>query len=174
VRHRVRGLTATVSRLSAISIVRIIPSIHVIDIRSASGFNMFTSVMGWFRTKQVAIAWVALFALACQLVLSYGHVHSGTFSSGKFSAGLVTLALAAEGAQSSADPLVPPQKSPTGFPDFCAICASIGLAGTLLVPESPVIAAPTPSIQILPWSLAAVEPASFDHLLFNARGPPKA
>ncbi len=135
--------------------------------------------MGWFRTKQVAVAWLALFALACQLVLSYGHIHTSPFNSGKFGfgdvgAGSVTLALVADGVQSSADPSAPPQKSPRSLLDFCAICASISLAGTLLVPESPVIAALTPSIQILPWSLAAVEPASFDHLLFDARGPPKA
>jgi hypothetical protein len=43
-----------------------------------------------------------------------------------------------------------------------------------VVPVAPGIAAPTSSIQGLPWSLAAIEPASFDHLLFDARGPPKA
>ena len=135
---------------------------------------MITSVMGWFRTKQVAIAGVAFLALACQLALSYGHIHSGTLSSGKFSSGLATLVLATDGAQSFTDPSAPPQKSPTGFPDFCAICASIGLASTLVVPDAPGRAAPTSSNQALSWSLAAVEPASFDHVLFNARGPPKA
>jgi hypothetical protein len=128
--------------------------------------------MGWFRTRQVAIACVALFALACQLVLTYGHVHSGTISSAK--SGLFTLALAADGAETTADPSAPLQKSPPGLPDFCAICASIGLAGTLVVADAAGIAAPTSSVKALPWSLAAVEPASVDRLLFNARGPPKA
>jgi hypothetical protein len=135
--------------------------------------------MGWFRTKKVAVAWVALLALACQLVLTYGHVHfgatgSGNYSFGDLGAGVVATALVSDRGQVSGDPSEPQQKSPNGLPDFCAICASIGLAAALLVPESPVIAAPTPSIQILPWSLAAVEPASLDHLLFDARGPPKA
>jgi hypothetical protein len=137
--------------------------------------------MGWFRTKQVTVAWVALFALACQLVLSYGHVHTSPFNSGKLGfgdvgPGSVTLALIADGdqSQSSADPTTPRQKSPTGLPDFCAICASIGLSGTLIVPDAPVVSAPTSSIQALPWSLAAVEPASVDHLFFSARGPPTA
>jgi hypothetical protein len=115
---------------------------------------------------------LALFALACQFLLSFGHVHL----LGSFNGGPPTWAAAADGGDSS--PAISPsspRKSPAGLPgDFCAICASINLAGTLVVPESPVIAAPTPSIQILPWSLAALEPTSFDHLLFDARGPPKA
>ena len=135
--------------------------------------------MGWFRTKKVAVAWVALLALACQLVLSYGHIHFGAIGFGKFSfiefgAGSVMPVLAADVAQSSADPSETPQKALTGLPDFCAVCASIGLAGTLIVPDAPVIAVPTSSIDALPWSLAATEPASVDHLLFNARGPPRA
>jgi hypothetical protein len=135
--------------------------------------------MCWLRTKRVAVAWVALFALACQLVLSYGHIHTSPFNAGKFGfgdvgAGSGALSLVADGNQSSADPSAPPQKKSTGLPDFCAICASIGLAGTLIVPDAPVFSAPTSSIQALPWSLAAVEPASCDHILFSARGPPTA
>ena len=69
----------------------------------------------------------------------------------------------------------PPQKSPAdGVSDFCAICASISLARTLLVPTSPALVPPNPFLNKLLWSLAAVEPASFDHLFFNARAPPQA
>lgn len=135
--------------------------------------------MGWFRTRKLAVAWVALLALACQLVLTYGHVHfgatgSGNYSFGELGAGLVATALVSDRGHVSGDPSEPQQKSPNGLPDFCAICASIGLAGTLVVPEAPVIGAPTSSIHTLPWPLAAVEPVSFDHLPFNARGPPRA
>jgi hypothetical protein len=135
--------------------------------------------MGWFRTKRVAVAWVALLALACQFVLSYGHVHSSLFDTGKFSSAhasysSVALALAADDGGSAIDPSAPPQKSPTGILDFCAICASIGLAGTLLMPDAPSVAAPTSSIHALPWSLVAVEPVSVHHLFFDARGPPEA
>ena len=80
--------------------------------------------MGWFRTRKVAVAWVALLALACQLVLSYGHVHSsligtGNYSFGDASCGSVAMALAADdGGQSATDPSAPPQKSPNRYSGF--------------------------------------------------------
>jgi hypothetical protein len=33
--------------------------------------------MVWLRSNRYGGAWVALFALACQLLLSFGHVHIG-------------------------------------------------------------------------------------------------
>ena len=41
-------------------------------------------------------------------------------------------------------------------------------------PGDPTVVPPISFVQDLPWSLAAIEPASFDHFLFNARGPPHA
>jgi hypothetical protein len=35
--------------------------------------------MGWFRSNRGGVAWLALFALACQLMLSFGHFHAGKF-----------------------------------------------------------------------------------------------
>jgi hypothetical protein len=127
--------------------------------------------MGWLRKNRGGVAWLAFFALACQLVLSFGHVHLG-----KANGGLAALAAVADnGGPSGAVPTSPPQKNPTGFPDdFCAICANIGLASTLVAPDSPAVVAPNSFVSILPWSLAASEPAWFDHLLFDARGPPSA
>jgi hypothetical protein len=112
------------------------------------------------------VTWLASFALACHLVLSFGHVHLGNFGGG--SAGW---AVAAD--VGAAVPPSSPQKGPTGLPgDFCAICANIGLASTLVVPDSPFSLAPSSFTQVLPWSVAASEHAPFDHLLFNARAPP--
>jgi hypothetical protein len=127
--------------------------------------------MGWLRTNRGSVAWLAFFALACQLLLSFGHVHLG-----KPNGGLTALAAAVDGGgPSTTVPPSPPQKNPTSFPDdFCAICANIGLASTLVVPDSPVVVAPSSFTQLLPWSPAASEPASFDHFLFEARGPPHA
>jgi hypothetical protein len=126
--------------------------------------------MSWFRSNRGAVVWLAFFALACQLVLSFGHVHLGRISGGSAS-----WAAADRGGIS---PVVPPssrQNSPPNIPDdFCAICGNIGLANALVVPESPFVVAPVSFIHVLPWPLAAGEPASFDHFLFNARGPPQA
>ena len=113
---------------------------------------------------------MAFFALACQLVLSFGHVHAGQFAGGS------TAWAAAETGDTPAD-VSPssPQKNPIGLAgDFCAICASISLANTLILPVLAIILAPRLFTEILPWSLAAKQPAAFDHLPFSARGPPQA
>jgi hypothetical protein len=127
--------------------------------------------MSWFRSNRGGVAWLAFFALACQFVLAFGHVHLG-----KTGSGAVSWAATIDGSGSSpVSSPSSPQKNPTSIPDdFCAICANIGLAGTLVVPDAPIIIAPSSFIHVLPWSLAASEPASFDHVLFNARGPPQA
>jgi hypothetical protein len=124
--------------------------------------------MGWFRTNRGTVAWLAFFALACQLFLSFGHVHVGKFSGGS------AAWAAAESGDSSADvPPSSPQKNPTGLAgDFCAICANISLAGTLVLPILAIILAPSLFTETLPWSLTVSEPASFEHVPFNARGPP--
>jgi hypothetical protein len=126
--------------------------------------------MGWFRSNRGAGAWVALFALACQLVLSFGHVHASTFGGGSLAPAAVdTGDVRADGPPAS------PEKSPIGLAgDFCAICANINLAGTLILPILAIVLAPRLFTEILPWSLAASEPTSFDHRPFSARGPPHA
>jgi hypothetical protein len=125
--------------------------------------------MGWFRSNRGGVAWLAFFALACQLMLSFGHVHVSKFDSGSAAWAL------ADGTDSSAAARQSPQKNPPGLSgDFCAICAGISLASTLAVPDAPVIVAPNSFIAILRWSVVAFEPAALDHSLFDARGPPRA
>jgi hypothetical protein len=126
--------------------------------------------MRWFRSNRGGVAWLAFFALACQLFLSFGHVHVGKFSGGSAAwAAAETGDAAADTAPSS------PQKNPAGLAgDFCAICANISLVSTLVLPILAIILAPRLFTEILPWSLAASEPASFDHVPFSARGPPQA
>ena len=126
--------------------------------------------MGWFRSNRGVVVWLAFFALACQLLLSFGHVHLG-----KFSGGSAAWAAADTGDAAVDVPPSSPQKNPTGLSgDFCAICANISLAGTLIVPILAIVLAPNSFAGALRWSLAASEPASLDRVLFNARGPPHA
>jgi hypothetical protein len=126
--------------------------------------------MRWFRSKRGSVAWLAFFALACQLLFSFGHVHLGGIDGN-----LATWAAAIDdGGGSAGAPSSPQKNAPTVPADFCAICANIGLASTLVVPDSPVVVPPRSFTRILPWSLVATAPAAFDHRLFDARGPPKA
>jgi hypothetical protein len=126
--------------------------------------------MDWFRSNRGVVAWLAFFALACQLVLSFGHVHAGQFGGGS-----TAWASAENGDGSAYAPPSSPQNQPIGLAgDFCAICANISLANTLILPILAITLTPRLFTEILPWSLAADEPASFGHLPFSARGPPQA
>src|SRR5260370_13761388 len=127
--------------------------------------------MGWLRSKSGKFAWVAFFALACQFALTFGHLHLSN-------AGVISVAVTASadsangstGAQSS-----PAQQTPTRLAeDFCAVCNSISLANTLVLPVSPAPISPTAIIRDLWWSLARPALASSGHFPFYARGPPHA
>ena len=123
--------------------------------------------MRWFRSHKLKVASLALFALTCQFVLSFGHVHLNRFASNwavAAVAGKVTLA---------DFPTSPRQKNPSGLgEDFCAICASINLAGALLAPTAPTLLPEILFYKELHWSFAATQAQSIDRIHFNARGPP--
>src|SRR5260370_40996772 len=116
--------------------------------------------MRWFRWNRGGVAWLAFFALACQLVMSFGHVHAGKFSGGS------AAWAAAESGNASADiPPSSPQKKPTGPAGaFCALCANVNLAHTLGLPLLAIILAPRLFTAILPRSFAAGQPATFAQL----------
>jgi hypothetical protein len=127
--------------------------------------------LGWFRSNGGRVAWLAFFALACQFVLTFGHVHFGNVS--VISAALAISADAAKG--SARAPSSPAQKAPTGLArDFCAVCNNISLASTLTLPVSPAAVPPISLVRDLRWSLVAIEIPSRDHFHFNPRGPPHA
>lgn len=118
--------------------------------------------MRWFRLRQQCCSWVALVAVAAQLVLSFGHVHGLT------TGGPTAVAAISAGSGS------PPQ--PTGGEqhddDYCAICAVQALlssAQTASAPALPVVEAPA-AIEIA----FSVETVRINRLLaaFRSRAPP--
>jgi hypothetical protein len=121
--------------------------------------------MAWFRTNRGVAVWLAFFALACHLSFSFGHVHVSKYGS------LLAAPAASQTTNATGDA---PPSNPAGVSDFCAVCANISLAGSLILPILALILAPGLFTNILPWPLAAREPASFGHRPFNARGPPHA
>ena len=124
--------------------------------------------MRWFRSNTGFIGWLALFAIACQLMLTFGHVHAG-----KKYGGADWVAFA-PGAESTDHRPVSPA-NPSGTTDeFCAICANINLAGTLVVPLVASVVVPISFNSTLPEPESETRPGSIAHLLFNARGPPSA
>jgi hypothetical protein len=124
--------------------------------------------MRWFRSQRLKVAQLALFALACQFVLAFGHVHSERFA-GNSSHWAGGAAVA-----TSADPASHRQNNSGGLgEDFCAICANISLAGSLVLPTTPTAPPRISFFNDLDWWFAATTAASIDHFSFDARGPPR-
>jgi hypothetical protein len=121
--------------------------------------------MRWIRTNRRFGAWCALWALALQIVLSFGHVHAfyGFRLNGVFQV-------------QAADPARqdPASKAASLAAEYCAICAVIKMGAATVPPETPGPGIPvmTGGVQLAPrteataWTLA--------HLLFQARAPPQA
>jgi hypothetical protein len=137
-------------------------------------------LMRWFRSHKLDVAALALFALACQFVLSFGHVHldrTAGFSTGRSIAAAVGSAIAAPaGKVTLADvPAAPKEKNPDSLgDDFCAICANISLAAAIVLPVVLLLLLGTASSERLIWYFAATRAASTVHVHFDARGPPAA
>jgi hypothetical protein len=127
--------------------------------------------MRWFRSRSRLGSYLALFALAFQLAVSFGHVHLDHIA--PVSAGATALA----DALPSADGLNAPS-SPAGREDLaddcCPICTLIHLAGALVPSETPSLALPHVFGRL--WLAAATEfdLTALHGALFRARAPPIA
>jgi len=127
-------------------------------------------LMAWFRTNRGIAAWLAFFALACQLSLSFGHIHLNKFEVGAFGAAGQA---AVETTDQGGAPLPAQPKVPTAT-DFCAVCANISLVSALILPVLAFILAPRSFTHVFRWSIAAPALVSYRHRPFSARGPPHA
>ena len=87
--------------------------------------------MKWFRSSVKYGARVALFALAVQLGLSFGHFHP-------------IAAQAAPSIQSTQQLPAPSPDSDQHPDDFCAICAVMAMANAVLLATPPVVLLPHP------------------------------
>ncbi len=126
--------------------------------------------MGWVRSNIRGFARLALFALAVQIVVTFGHVHLDGLA--------ITSAQAAQSAV--ADQAVAPLatahskgQKPHGAADFdCPICALIQLAST----SAPSVAPPLPIPAIVGGTILeapeAPAVAASTAFAFQARGPP--
>jgi Protein of unknown function (DUF2946) len=116
------------------------------------------------RAHQTSGAWLALLALLVQIAVSFGHVHGDD---------LVPV-LAERG--TGASPLTSAPRNDPGSPatdhDFCAICACIALAGSLVPPQPPaiVVAIVLQRIVLAERALLLVSTDQPRH--FQARAPP--
>ena len=117
-------------------------------------------------------SWAALFALAIQLALSFGHVHLG--GGDPRSWGPLVLRWAAEPPLALPDaPAVPGSHKPAGLADdLCIICSAMQLAYP--VTASPSVPLPAAISQILLDPSGDFAIAASPHRPFRARAPPDA
>jgi hypothetical protein len=127
--------------------------------------------MGWFRSRSRVGSYLALFALAFQLAVSFGHVHLDHIA--PVSAGATALA----DALPSADGLNAPS-NPAGREDLaddcCPICTLIHLAGALVPSETPSLALPHVFGRLRLGVAAEFDLTASQGALFRARAPPIA
>lgn len=134
--------------------------------------------MKWFRSRAKHGARLALFALAVQVVLSFGHFHRDAAEAAPGIAPIAQSGAAAPGAiarhlsTTSKPSPAPGHKNHPHPGDYCAICAVMALAGTVMVSEPPVLRLPEAYD-----FLYLVTDAEFAHLagsrvVFQPRAPP--
>lgn len=127
--------------------------------------------MSWFRSRSRLGSYLALFALAIQLTLSFGHVHLDRHMPGVRRAAGVSAAMTV----STAAIEHAGKETPALADDFCPICALIHLAGTLVLAAAPSL----PQLGAFSPSPLEAAPLPFDiagphHSPLGARAPPLA
>jgi hypothetical protein len=124
--------------------------------------------MRWIRSNIRALTHLALFALALQTALTFGHVHLAGLASSQ-------MAAAAVADRSAAPPVKPQQESPKPqkSADFdCPVCALIQLAGTSAPSVAPALPLPVVRAGLPLETSAQTIAAPAPQLAFQARGPP--
>jgi hypothetical protein len=86
--------------------------------------------------------WLAFTALAVHLVMTFGHVHAEWFSTpSAATTAIVAAGLHGSGEADRASAPTQPHRAPLAH-SFCAICASVSLLGTLVLPVAQRLAPP--------------------------------
>ncbi len=124
--------------------------------------------VGWIRPRIGTGAWLALMALALQLVLAFGHNHFGHHGDG-----LGATARLVAG-YSSSPPAGPDRDDGDGLAgDGCAICATLALAAAGAAAAPPLLALPTPITISPPPSALTAAPTTAATAAFRSRAPPR-
>ena len=138
--------------------------------------------MKWFRSNVRLGSQLALFALAVQFLLAFGHFHGSVQAASALPdarrsglhdiVGLAAMHLDASGKASSAGPA---GHKPAGAPaDDCAICVVMALANAMVDAAPPCLPAPqAAAFAYLPTEAGFLDPNSA-RVAFQPRAPPIA
>jgi hypothetical protein len=124
-------------------------------------------MMRWFRANRVFGGRLALFALAVQLVLSFGHIHREDIYG---PARPAVLAQVPAGDQSQP----PADHSSKHSDDYCAICATVSLLSTSFVAAAPLLPLPVAFHTVEHVNRAAIATIAPRRGPFQSRAPPVA
>jgi hypothetical protein len=124
--------------------------------------------MRWFRANKTFCSRLALFALAVQFVLAFGHIHRDDI----YGPGRPAAAIAAAVADGS-------QPLPANHPakhsdDYCAICAAVSLLGNSFASTAPTLPLPSASYAIEQFDRVAAIFIAPRRAAFQSRAPPAA
>jgi len=119
--------------------------------------------MRHFR-RRAEFGYLALVALATQLVLSFGHTHAPRAPDANLALACRTFF------NPAADHNCPPLKTH----DDCALCWTVAAAGTLVLPELPALAPPSIEGGVLLAQLDQAPLLAIPTAAFDARGPPSS
>jgi hypothetical protein len=123
---------------------------------------------GWHRINRRSCGFLALFALALQLYLSFGHIHAEEL-------GISRLAGTSAHAQPRAGDLNPPFRHGDGDEHgICSICAALSLTASSVLPA--IAPLPLPIATDWAWLTEVQSPQPLIELPanFRARAPPHA
>lgn len=126
--------------------------------------------MHWFRSRTRSSGRLALFALALQMIVSFGHMHRDDLGLPPL-AGADGTSIASAAAPGSQAPSQPHQPASD---DYCPICASLALLATWMPALQPVLMTPEPIDRVWPpLACLHISPTQIA-LSFQARAPPVA
>src|ERR1700733_2600286 len=124
--------------------------------------------MRWFRANRILGSRLALFALAVQFVLAFGHIHHDDIY------GFARPAAAIAAAVPDGSQPLPANHPGKHSDDYCAVCATMSLLGNSFVAAAPTLPLPLASHAIEQLDRAAAIFVAPPRAAFQSRAPPAA
>jgi hypothetical protein len=124
--------------------------------------------MRWFRANRILGSRLALFALAVQFIVAFGHIHRDDIYGPARPAAAIAAAVSDGG-----------QPLPANHPakhgdDYCAICATVSLLGNSFAAAAPSLPLPAAAHAIERFDRVAIIFIAPRRAAFQSRAPPTA
>jgi hypothetical protein len=147
------------------------------EVRSVFRLVIFWSTMPHMRWIRLHIrhgAWLALTALAIHFVLTFGHVHAEQFSPVPMGTASVAATNAQAGGSGGVVDAPQPYRPFLSHDHLCAVCASISLLASSVLPEAGMLPLPRAVIAVRQGDVCCTAPPRRLRSSAKARAPPSA